>query len=77
MKSKIYRVTKYLIVCLVSIWSIYNIIHYSIKMNKDYNSAYLLGIVVYAVILLTSIICLVLLIKKAIYRSKFTHNDYK
>ncbi len=77
MKTKIYRICKYLIVLVICVWSIYNIVFYSLKLKKDYNGAFLLGIIIYSMILLVSIICFVLLIKKEIYRRKFTHNDYE
>ncbi len=77
MKNKIQRISKYAIVGIVAIWSIYNIIRYSIKLSDCYNKAYILGIVLYSLILITTVVCIILLIKKAIYRDKFTHNDYE
>ena len=70
-------IIKYVAVIIILIYSIYEIAYYSIKLYKNYEIAYVVGVGVYSLTLIASIICLIILIKKTIYRSKFTHNDFE
>ena len=77
MKDKIKTICKYLIVLIVLGYAIYEVIHYALKLSDNNAIAYKVGIGVYSIIIIASIICLILLIKNSIYRSKFTHNDFE
>ncbi len=77
MKTKIKTISKYLIVLIVLGYAIYEVVHYALKLSDSNTMAYKVGICIYCIIIITSIICLILLIKNSIYRNKFTHNDFE
>jgi len=77
MRNKIWTVLRYVIVGIVMAYGIYNIVRYARKLIDGYEVAYVLGVSVYSLVEIVSIICLILCIKKDIYRSRFTHNTFE
>ena len=77
MRNKIWTVLRYVIIALVMCYGIYNIIYYARKLTDGYELAYAFGVAVYSLVEIISIICLILFIKKDIYRSRFTHNTFE
>ena len=77
MKDKIWTILRYVIVAIIMGYGLYNVIYYAYKLTKGYETAYVLGVCVYSLVIIASIVCLIFLIKRDIYRSRFTHNDFE
>ncbi|MGM9971678.1 MAG: hypothetical protein ACI35W_04655 [Anaeroplasmataceae bacterium] len=70
-KVKLFTILKYLIVIVILLFSIIRgsiLLYDYISMD---NNKYLVGAIIYFVIMLISIVPLVMLIRKSIYKSKF------
>lgn len=76
-KVKIFTICQYIIEIVLILYSGYRGTHYLIKYIDTSKTNNLVFSIIFYLILLVSLVELILLIKKTIYKSKFRHNDFE
>lgn len=75
-KTKLFTILKYIVVIGIMTYSLIRSILLIVNLIDSYTLTNLIGLIIYAIILLVSIIALVLLVKKSLYKAKFNHDNF-
>lgn len=76
-KVKAFTIFQYVVEAILILYSGYRGTHYLIKYIDNSKTSNLVYCIIFYVILVVSLIEIIFLIKKSIYKSKFTHNDFQ
>lgn len=76
-KVKLWTILKYVLVCVIIIYStIKGSLYLKDYLNSD-SIRDLISSITFYVVTLISVVALIFLIKKSLYKRKFTHNDFQ
>lgn len=70
-KRLIYNIICYVTLLAMIIYSIYKIVDLSLKLNKSFEVNFVIGIVIFAIVIILSIATTIKLLRDDIYRNHF------